>query len=122
MAATSTVIDHLKNYRTRHGDEAWRKEVIRLASAAIRTSPQHEAFWKGIVEGKDFDWLDWEELHETAIMGDDVSNDPASPSPDMQAQMLEAMKAQLPGLKTQAQLTAFMGCFEALQLTLKAIY
>ena len=119
---TATVIDHLKNYRARHGDEAWRQEVTRLATAAIRQSPKHEAFWKGICEGKDYYWVDWDEMLRLAKYTDPVSNDPASPSPDMQEQMLEAMKAQLPGLKTQAQLTAFMGCFEALQLTLNAIF
>lgn len=115
--ATESVFDHLKNYRLRHGEGAWRKEVTRLAVAAIRQSPQHAAFWKGVCDGEDFEWVSWDKMLASA-----GADDPASPSPDMQEQMLEAMKAQLPGLKTQAQLTAFMGCFEALQLTLNAIF
>ena len=37
-------------------------------------------------------------------------------------QMMEAVRASIPNLKTQAQMTAYMAAFDALRYTLDAIY
>ena len=121
---TLPILTHLENFKQQHGEDAFRVEVTRLAKNAIRTGPKHAAFWEGVVEG--MDWLDWDSLvaeAETEPKAEpSVSPNVDPSSPDMNQQMMEAMRQKLPGLKTQAQLNAFFGAFEALQMTLNAIF
>jgi len=113
------VAQHLEHLRTTLPEDQYRNEVLRLAKSAIRTGKSHEEFWHGLIG--DYEWVDWEALVAEAH-GEPVSTGSSGPSQSMQDQMLEAMKQKLPGMKTQAQLNAFMGAFEALQLTLNAVF
>lgn len=109
---TGTAVDlvkYLAEYRERHGTEAWQAEIRRLAKVAIRTSPEHEAFWKNLCEG--FDWLDWEALKQESLMD-------KLPPDQLMADML---RKQMPGIKTQAQYNAVLGALDAVRLVLNAI-
>jgi len=47
---------------------------------------------------------------------------PANPTPEQQAQFFQALKQQLPSLKSQAQFTAFQAAFEAFRTVMNAIF
>lgn len=47
---------------------------------------------------------------------------PEKLTPEMQQAMLEAMRTQMPALRTQAQYNAFCAAFDALRLTMNAIF
>lgn len=105
------VEDHLRMFHERHGEEAWRSEVRRLAIAGIRTGPKHEAFWQE--HTRDFDWLDWDELKLHAL------SEQIPGAPD---QMLaEMLRRQMPGIKTQAQYDVVVGALDAVRVVLTHI-
>jgi hypothetical protein len=105
------VDQHLQNFRELHGEEAWKSEVRRLALAGIRTSPQHEAYWRDLT--KDFDWLNWDELKAQA------TSETIPRSPDQM--MAELLRKQMPGIKSQAQYDAVLGALDAVRLVVNAI-
>jgi hypothetical protein len=47
---------------------------------------------------------------------------PAQPAPDPNQMMVEALRMSMPGLKTQAQFTAFMATFDALRALANSIF
>lgn len=107
-----TVEDHLKAYREQHGEDAWRAEVRRLALAALRThSDKVVAFWKALT--KDYDWLEWAEL--------EVQAESTGEAPSADRLVAEALKRQMPGIRSQAQYDAVVGAMEAVQLVVNAL-
>lgn len=114
MPNTGTAVDlakYFEEYRERHGTEAWQTEIRRLAKVAIRTSPEHESFWKTFCEG--FDWLDWESLKQESLAD--------KPPTDQEQLMADMLRSQMPGIKTQAQYNAVLGALDAVRLILNAI-
>lgn len=107
------VKEHLENIRSKLGEDAFRSEVRRLVREAIPVSPKHEAFWQDLT--KDYDWLDWEEEKQKALEAATA----AGPKPNP---VVEAVRQQMPALKTQAQFNALMAAFDALRLTLNSIF
>ena len=107
------VKEHLENIRTKLGEEAFRSEVRRLVRDAIPVSPKHEAFWQELT--KDYDWLDWEEEKKKALEAAAAGGPKPNP-------VVEAVRQQMPALKTQAQFNALMAAFDALRLTLNSIF
>lgn len=107
----TTVESHLKSFRELHGEEAWKSEVTRLATQAIRTSPKHAAYWKELT--KDFDWLDWEALEQNA------TSDGSPGNPELM--LAELLRRQMPGIKSQAQYDAVVGAMDALRVVLDGI-
>lgn len=105
------VEEHLNNIKEKLGEDAWRDEVRRLAKAAVKTSPKHEDFWRELT--KEFDWLDFDALCTEAK---------SDPEADPTRLVMQAMRQQMPALKTQAQFNAFMAAFDALRLTLNATF
>jgi hypothetical protein len=113
-------------FRELHGEEAWKVEIWRLATQAILTSPKHEAFWKELT--KDLDWLDWEMLrtealkmsqgHTTTVTGQIPM---AGQTMDLEKQMADMLRQQMPGIKSQAQYNAVLAALDAVRLTLNAI-
>jgi len=97
---------YLLQFRQTHGGDAWKAEVKRLALQGIKTSPKHEEFWKDLT--KDFDWLNWDTLKQEAF-----GLSPTS--------MVDLLKAQMPGIKSQAQYNAVVGAFDAIRFVLNAI-
>ena len=106
---TTTVEEHLHAFLA-HGEEHWRGEVQRLVIEALRTgSAKHEAFWRDFT--RDFDWLDWDQLKQQA--------QPDAPRPDRL--IAEALKSQMPGIKSQAQYDATVGALEASRLVINSL-
>lgn len=116
--ASIGVEQHLENLQKTLPEADFQAEVRRLATNAVRVSEKHEAYWKGLT--KDFEWLDWDALVQTAK--DEPAPQKSGPSPEAQQQVLEAMRQQMPSLKTQVQFNAFMASFEALRITLDGIF
>jgi hypothetical protein len=109
---TTTVEDHLKNFRDRNGEQAWRAEVQRLALQALQTgSKKHEQFWRDLT--RDCGWLDWDQLKQQAR---EVQTPPSA-----DRLIAEALKSQLPALKSQAQYDSVTSALEATLLRLNAI-
>lgn len=103
----TSVEDYLDNYRATHGEDAWRGEVTRLASAAIKVGPTHEAHWRELT--KSYEWLDWSALKEQPM--------------DKKAGevMAEMLKQHMPGIKSQAQYDAVLGALDCTTMALNAI-
>ena len=109
---TISVERYLESLRGRHGEDAWRSEIQRLALAALHSGlPEQEAFWRNLTEG--YDWLDWAQLKQQAEVV------PVPPSTDRL--IAETLKSQLPGIKTQAQYDAVVSALEAMQHVVNAI-
>lgn len=107
------LVQHLNNIREKLGEEAWKAEIRRHARQGIQAGGKSEIFWRAFV--KDFDWLNADELKAEAP--------PKSPQNDtMMRMMIDAMKQQIPALKTQAQFGAALESFKALTETLGAIF
>jgi len=118
MSNAIGVEDHLRNLEKTLEPQAFQAEVRRLATKAVQTSPKHADYWKGLT--KDYEWLDWDALVGDALSGREPTT--KAKDPEVVQGVLEAMKAQMPSLKTQAQFNAFMATFEAVRLTLDAIF
>ena len=106
MNETISTERYLQQYHKDYGEEAWRSEVKRLASQAIKMGPKHETFWKEFT--KDYSWFDWDSLKQEA-------------QGLIQTTMAELLKEQMPGIKSQAQYNAILGALDALRLVLNAI-
>ncbi len=107
------LVQHLNNIREKLGEEAWKAEIRRHARQGIQAGGKSEIFWRAFI--KEFDWLNADELKAEAP--------PKAPQNDMMMRMMiDAMKQQIPALKTQAQFGVAMESFKALVETLGAIF
>ena len=107
---TARIEDYLQQFLVNNGEEAWKGEVQRLAVSALRTgSEKHEEFWRDLT--KEYTWLDWGQLEQQV--------QPDAPSPDRL--IAEALKSQMPGIKSQAQYDAVVGALEATKLVINAL-
>lgn len=111
--AKVSVVDYLATVRRELGDDAWKAEIKKLALQAFRMGGTHEEFWRDLI--KDFDWITADELKAQAQ---------AMPAGglDINHLMAQALKTQMPGLKTQAQFNTFRAAFEAFQAVCSAIF
>jgi hypothetical protein len=109
------LVQHLNNIREKLGEEAWKAEIRRNARQGIQAGGKSEIFWRAFI--KDFDWLNADELKVEAPPAFQ-----ATPQTDMMQMMIEAMRQQIPGLKTQAQFGAAMESFKALTEMLGSIF
>jgi hypothetical protein len=116
MSVAVGVVEHLNNIKAKLGEETFRTEVRRLAKTGIKMGGKHELFWRDLV--KQYEWLDVEELL--------ASSDPTignSTTTSQQSEMLmQAMRQQMPGLKTQAQFNAALAVFDTVRMTLNYIF
>jgi hypothetical protein len=111
-----SVEEYLENFRKTRSEEAYREEVKRLAAQALKTGkPEHELFWKELT--KDFDWFDWDAFKEML----QSIPEPATAETDPERIMVDLLKRQMPGIKTQAQYDAVVGAMDVLRLLLNAV-
>ena len=100
------LLNHLKSIREKHGDEAYTQAARSVAAQFLAQGGQMEVFareaFKDVV---DFDTLEAEKAQMPA-------DNP----------ILSAIRQQVPGIKTQAQFNVFMAAFDALRVTMDAIF
>jgi len=107
------IAQYLRQFRETKGEEAWKAEVRRLAIHALQVGgPEHEALWRELT--KDYEWLDWGELKK-------VAQGPEAKSTEPEDAIVNLLRQQLPGIKTQAQYNAVIAAMDALKLLLNAI-
>ena len=107
--------------RAEYGEDAYQDALRRFAKEAIRVGPPTDDLVRGflIPAGIDWDALKAEVVAETATT--EKAPPPGAPAaPDM-GLFMRALQAQLPGLKSQAQFTAFQAAFEAFRATINGI-
>ena len=109
----SGVISHLNHIRETQGDEAWRKAVTSFIKEGLRRGGKQELFATSMAEGFDF--------INVAQLKAEIAAEAKQATPTEDA-VLQALKTQMPGIKTQAQFNAFMAAFDALRATLNAIF
>ena len=109
--ALTSLVARLHKIRAEHGDEAWREAMKTFARDCMKAGGQAETFAKAMFEGLD-PQLNWDDLR--------AEHEAAKAAPDMGA-FMRALQAQLPGLKSQAQFTAFQAAFEAFRATVNGI-
>lgn len=100
---------HLDEYLKANGEDAWKQEVRRLATAGAKTSPKHEAFWRDLT--KDYAWLDW----------NDLKNDATGTPQDPERMLSDLIRRQMPGIKSQAQYNAVVNSMDVLREVINAI-
>ena len=107
------LVTHFEKIRSEQGEEAYLKARSNFARVMI-LKPRGDEFLKSA-----FPDLDLE-----AVRAEVAKQVPAAPSvvPNPQEAMLQAIRAQIPNLKTQAQFNLFMKTFDALRLTLNAAF
>jgi len=117
MSVAVGVEDHLNNIKTRLGEEAFRKEVRRLAKTGIRMGGKHEEFWRNLV--KQYEWLNVEELlaSDDPVIGGNGSHVGGNQQQQMEL-LIHALRQQMPALKTQAQFNIALAAFDALRMIL----
>jgi hypothetical protein len=124
MGPSVSVEAHLENVREKLGEAHFRKEVRRLAKNGIRMGGQHEIFWRDLVQK--YEWLNVEELlaePEEPRPSSGGGSMPGMPSGiDPTNLIIQAMRQQMPGLRTQAQFNAFMAAFDALRVHLNFVF
>lgn len=107
--STTSVEDYLASYKSLHGEEAWRGEVVRLAAQAIKYGPSHVQYWRELT--KDFEWFSWDMLE-----GQEMDAKKAGEV------MAELLKQQMPGIKSQAQYDATLAALDCTVAALNAIF
>ena len=104
--------EHLEAIRKSHGEEAYEKAKIDFAVALI-AKPNGDLFLKNA-----FPDLDLGAVRAQAEARSQAQAVPTDPT----RVMVDVMRQQIPNLKTQAQLNAFMTTFEALRHTMNAAF
>jgi hypothetical protein len=112
------IVRQLQEIREKHGEAAYKSACKDLARKALHI-PQSDAVLKRLLPDLDID-----ELRAEGPTPPPVPRGPDMPSfggPDQQV-MLQMLQGQIPSMKTQGQLKVFMGCFNALRLTLDGYF
>jgi hypothetical protein len=114
-----SIFDHLNTVRRTLGDEYWKAEITKLAIQAFQVGGKHEALWRGLLQDLKpegvTDWPDADELKKHA------EGLPKVAPPDMNQLLAQAMKMQMPGLKSQGQYNAFRATVDAFRAVINAI-
>lgn len=105
---------HFDKVRTSQGEEAYQEARKNFALGMI-LKDQGEEFLKNL-----FPDLDLGPIREEAQAK--TKTPPPQPGVNAHEVMLNAIRGQIPNLKTQAQFTLFMRAFDALRLTLNAAF
>lgn len=113
--ALSTFVTKLNDIRKRYGDGPWREAMIKFGVDCLNAGGQTERFAKELINGLAEEGLSWAQVEAAA------AEPPKSPAPTMDEMFMKALQQQLPGLKSQAQFTAFQGAFEAFRAISNAI-
>lgn len=113
------ILEPLNRLRAEQGEEAWLHACRNIAKQFLRQGPKGAEFARATFPELDFDAIQAE--LDKAEVKEEL---PASTvSPEEAGHMLvEAMRATMPGLRTQAQFNAFMVAFDALRMTANAIF
>ena len=101
------LIGHLQGIRTKYGDEAYKNAATDVARSLLRQGGEVEAFAREAFK----DTVDFEHLEAA----------PAPIDPQITNPMIQAIKKEMPGLKSQAQFNAVMVAFDALKFVINAI-
>lgn len=118
MDKAEEIIRQLQEIRDKHGEAAYKAACKDLARQALHI-PDSDAVLKRLLPD-----LDLDELKAEGPPPPPVPRGPAMPSfggPEQMA-MLQMLRGQVPNLKTEGQLKIFMGCFDALRLTLNGYF
>lgn len=113
----SALVQRLVKIRNEQGEEAYLAAARQVSVALLEQGgTSGETFVKGA-----FPEFDIEELKAEAQKRKASAASQKDSSPQDRA-MLEAMRSQVPNMKTQAQFNVFMACFDALRGTLNAYF
>jgi hypothetical protein len=115
--ALSTFVTKLNDIRKRYGDGPWREAILKFGVDCLNAGGQTEHFAKEMINGLASEGLSWEQVEAAAAK----QAIPKNPAPTMDEMFMKALQQQLPGLKSQAQFTAFQGAFEAFRAVSNAI-
>jgi len=105
------LVSHFEKIRSDQGEEAYQKARKNFALGMI-LKPQGEEFIKQAFPDMDIE----------VIRAEAQKSQPPAPSGNPQEMMLNAMRQQIPNLKSQAQFNLFMKSFDALRHTLNAAF
>jgi hypothetical protein len=108
------LVSHFEKIRSEQGEEAYQKARRNFALGMI-LKPRGDEFVK-----QAFPDMDLEAIRAEAEQAQ--PQPPPAVSQNPQEAMLQAMRQQIPNLKTQAQFNLFMKAFDALRHTLNSAY
>ncbi len=116
--------NHLKKLKTEQGDEAYQQALqgfVKNLLAQGETGPFIVELLKSLEEELDLESLTTEadEIKKQRSSAQEAAQKMAD-SPDINQTMIEAMKKQMPNLKTQAQFDNAVRLFEVLQIYINA--
>jgi len=103
------LINQLRQVKQAKGEAAFR-EAVQSVAGQILGSPQGESLLKATIPDIDIEGLKAEAAKQSVVSG----------SPE--ESMMKMLAMQVPNMKTQAQFTSFMGCFDAMRATLNAYF
>lgn len=103
----TSILSHLQDIRTKYGEVAYKDAATDIARSLVRQGGKAEAFAREAFK----DTVDFEQL----------SAAPPPLDPQIANPMIEAIKKEMPGLKSQAQFNAVMVAFDALKFVINAI-
>lgn len=119
MSGLADVMEPLNKIREEQGEEAWRKACYHIAKQLFQQGPKGAAFARVTFPDVDFEAMASEISAASKEPEPHTSTLTAEEAADM---MVEAMRATMPRLRTQAQFDAFMMAFDALRMTANAIF
>lgn len=105
------LISHFEKIRSEQGEEAYQKARKNFALGMV-LKPQGDEFLKQAFPDMDIE----------GIRAEAQKSQTQAPSGNPQEMMLNAMRQQIPNLKTQAQFNLFMKSFDTLRHTLNAAF
>jgi hypothetical protein len=114
--AMTDLVSHFEKIRNTQGEEAYQKARMDFAVAMI-LKPRGDQFVQGAFPDLDLEAV---KVEAEKRKGTNPAPGPAGQNP--QEMMLNAMRQQIPNLKTQAQFNIFMSAFDALRHTLNLAF
>ncbi len=108
-----SVLEYLDSVRKELGEDGWKEAVQKQVIQAFRMGGTYEDFWRQQI--KAYDWINADELKAKAV---------AMPAPamDLNGLLAQTFRHRMPGMKTQAQLTAFRAAFDGFEAVVNNIF
>jgi hypothetical protein len=109
------VLKYLDTVRSELGDEEWKSHVKKQVLQAHRVGGTYLDFWREQLKDPKYAWVD-----EPSIKAQATSMPMGTT--DMNTLLAQTFKSRMPGMKTQAQFTAFRAAFDAFEVVVNSIF
>lgn len=113
-----SVLQYLETVRRELGEDEWKNAVKKQVLQACQMGGAYEDFWRAQIKTPGYEWIDIDAMKAQA-----ASMPPGTGGAmDVNQLLAQTFKKRMPGMKTQAQFTAFRATFEAFEAVCNSIF